>query len=291
MDFFLQTFTFQDYYLMVKSVFDNVGYDYYKGLKNKLPPIRYLGIDDYNNQIVSFAHPRDFLNDFTEFKNAFDNIIYDNNISNINIDNKKNEILEIYPSTVELHDNPNGFIALFVNEIGMKILKKEFHSNDEVTDVHFLKVNRKGISLENLDVCGVIASFIDKFNERDNLISKYSNLYLAIGKMNELDIKTGEIKMTNKYNIIGGKRSYDENSIESTIREASEELGLTDSSKIYNLIKILVPKSKDIIRCHSFLVYCLYICPKTEYDYDFYIHNNIQNNIQNKFKLRHQLDI
>lgn len=122
---------------MVKSVFDNVGYDYYKGLKNKLPPIRYLGIDNYNNQLVSFAHPRDFLNDFTEFKNAFDNIIYDNNISNINIDNKKNEILEIYPSTVELHDNPNGFIALFVNEIGMKILKKEFHSNDEVTDVHF----------------------------------------------------------------------------------------------------------------------------------------------------------
>lgn len=109
--------------------------------------------------------------------------------------------------------------------------------------------------------------------------------------MNELDIKTGEIKMTNKYNIIGGKRSYNENSIESTIREASEELGLTNNSKIYNLIKILVPKSKDIIRCHSFLVYCLYICPKTEYDYDFYIHNNIQNNIQNKFKLRHQLDI
>ena len=45
MDFLYQTFTFNVYYNMTKQVFNKIGFDYYKGLKNKLPPIRYVGID------------------------------------------------------------------------------------------------------------------------------------------------------------------------------------------------------------------------------------------------------
>ena len=46
MDFLSQTFLFTTYYYMVKIVYDSIGYGYYKGLNNKLPPIRYIGMDD-----------------------------------------------------------------------------------------------------------------------------------------------------------------------------------------------------------------------------------------------------
>jgi hypothetical protein len=103
----------------------------------------------------------------------------------------------------------------------------------------------------------------NKFNSKNNLITKYINLYLVIGEMKDINIISGITYPTNKYNIIGGKRTIFENSIESTIRECMEEFGLNkNNSVIYKLINQLLPKTRDIIKCTSFNVYCIYITPK-----------------------------
>jgi hypothetical protein len=143
------------------------------------------------------------------------------------------------------------------------MLIKEFNENDEVARLEFIKVNDDGIDISDIKCCGVIETFIKKFNSNKLLINKYNNLYLVIGEMKNFNINSGISLPTNKFNIIGGKRSYDETCIDSTIRESIEEFGLNkDKSKIYKLINILVPKTKDIIKGQSFNVYCIHITPK-----------------------------
>ena len=272
MEFLSQVFTVSDYYNMVKTVFDNLGYDYYKGLKNKLPPIRYIEISD-GIEYVTLAHPNDFIKNIKLFTNIYLDIKkYPEKYNlNIKLDDIKSEILEIYPSTQELVDIPNGFIGLFVNDIGKNMLIKEFNENDEVARLDFIKVD-DGINISDIKCCGVIEIFIKKFNINKLILNKYNNLYLVIGEMKNFNINSGISLPTNKFNIIGGKRSYDETSIDSTIRESIEEFGLNkDKSKIYKLINILVPKTKDIIKGQSFNVYCIYITPKSKKSLD----NNI----------------
>ena len=282
MDFFSQTFQFTTYYYMVKIVFDIIGYDYYKGLKNKLPPIRYIGIDNFDNEYISLAHPKDFLKYINLFKNAYKKTIknIDNNtFKNIKISDVHNEILEIYPATQKLYNNPNGFTALFVNNTGMNIVNNEFNENDEVANINFIPVDENGINTSNIKLCGVINKFVKKFNNNNLLIEKYKNTYLVVGEMKDINIISGESIRTNKFNIIGGKRTYTENSIESAIRETSEELGLIHDSKLLKLINILLPKTKDIIKCVSFNVFCIYLTPKTQLKYNYLIKNYIQNQI------------
>ena len=281
MDFLSQTFTFVNYYLMVRKVFDDIGYDHYKGLKNKLPPIRYMGKDEFENDLVCLAHPKDFISKIKEFKQAFDDISNDPNIdmnSIPTIDSKRDEILEIYPSTQDLLNVPNGFIALFVNEAGINILESEFNSNDEVNSLKYLEVRDDGIDTSNVKLCGVIDTFVKKFNKRDNLVAKYNGLFLVVGEMKDINITSGQTKNSNKFNIIGGKRAFDEDTIQSTIREITEELGLNSDSVIYNLIKILLPKTKDLVKCPSFNVYCVFFTPKDEHAYDNFISLNSNNN-------------
>lgn len=304
MDFLSQTFRFATYYHLIKNVFDSIGYDYYKGLKNKLPPIRYLGNDSYENELVILAHPKDFLKHITLFKNAYKNIIEDQesqiNIKypNINMIDVKNEILEIYPSTRDLQIVPNGFIGLFVNLIGIEILKSEFNNNDEVANLDFILVTENGIETQNLKLCGVVETFIKKFNTKNQLKERYKGLYLVVGEMKDINIITGKTKSTNKYNIFGGKRLYDETCIESTIRETREELGLEPDSKILKLINILIPKTRDIIKCSSFNVFCIYFSPNAEYNYDNFIraHENSSrlkqyNNYHQQKTINNTLDI
>ena len=258
MDFLSQHFSLTTYYYMSKFAFDIIGLDYYKGLKNKLPPIRYLGTDEFNNEIVSFAHPKDFNRHLHIFKTAYEKALTIE--QNIKLSDIKSDILEIYPSTKDLLNIPNGFIGLFVNYVGMNMIIQEFNENDEVANINFLEVTNTGLDITNIKLCGVIETFIKKFNSKQQLIEKYNNLYLVIGEIKELNIINGTSRTTDRYNIIGGKRTYDENSIESTIRESTEEFGLDKSnSKIYKLINMLVPKTKDIIKCSSFNVYCIYI--------------------------------
>lgn len=268
MEFLTQVFELNVYYNMVKIVFDTIGYDHFVGLKHKLPPIRYLGKDDNNNDLVILAHPRDFCRYADVFKKSYDEIIH-NNTKKILLDDIKREILEIYPSTNELQSIPNGFIGLFVNDNGIDIVKSEFNTNDEVDIIDFIKVTENGIDIGNIKLVGVIDTFIRKFNSKPQLIRKYNGLYLVIGKVKELNIFTGISKNTGRYNIIGGKRCYDENSIESTIRESYEEFGLSKDSKLYNFLNIQLPKARDIIKCQTFNVYCLYYTPKQEHEQTF----------------------
>jgi hypothetical protein len=261
MDFLSQTFTFNIYYQMCKMVFDKIGYNRYIGLKNKFPPIRYLGTDANNNELIIFAHPRDFLNRAKEFKLAFDNIILNSINEKYLILDKKSEIYEIYPSLDELLYVPNGFIALFMNECGINMLLNEFNINNEVGNLFFEKVNESGININNIKLCGVAEPFIRKFNTMKHLINKYKNLYLVMGDMRELNIKNGYSKNIKKLNIIGGKRLYDETTIDGTIREVYEELGLNTDSKILKLVKTILPKSRDILKFISYNVYCIYITP------------------------------
>lgn len=256
MEFLSQPFTIINYYSMVKHLYSKVGYDNFKGLKNKLPPIRFIGLDQYNNEIVSLAHPNDFSKYIDILKEAYDN----NNKENITLDKIKSDIYEIYPSTETLIYMPNGFIALFLNDIAMNILKDEFTENNEMAKIYFIKITDNGIDLKYIKLCFVLDRFIKEFNSNKELIEKYKNLYLVIGQTKDFNIETGTSVNTEKYNIIGGKRLYDENSIESTIREASEELGLNKyTSKIYKLINLLMPRTRDIIKCFSFNIYCIYI--------------------------------
>ena len=262
MDFLSQTFTLFTYYNMFKITFNTIGLNYYKGLKNKLPPIRYIGTNDNEDELVTLAHPRDFNKHVNIIKSAYKKtlILEKNDLTNIKLDSIKNDIYEIYPSTDDLSDNPNGFIGLFVNENAKEELLKDFRENDEVSKLDFIKIDNNGIDLSKYKLCGVIETFVKKFNNKNLLISKYKNLYLTIGEMKDINIISGLTYATDKYNIIGGKRTLYENSIESTIRECSEELGLDkENSIIYKFINKLLPKTKDIIRCSSFNVYCIYI--------------------------------
>ena len=280
MDFLSQTFTISVYYYMVKYAFESIGYDYYKGLKNKLPPVRYLGTDDFENDLVCLAHPKDFMKRIDLLKEKYELAIKhlgENIVSNINIGDVKNEILEIYPDTTELRENPNGFIALFVNNLGKDVVDSEFNKNDEVASISYLPVTANGIETTDKKLCGVIEGFVKKFNLKQHLVNKYQGLYLTVGEMKEMNIYTGETRSTEKFNIIGGKRSFEENSIESTIREAHEELGLVGDGKISKFIKIFLPKSNDVIRCSSFNVYCVHYSPKNLNNYDNYINSQIQN--------------
>lgn len=297
MDFLYQTFTFNVYYNMTKQVFNKIGFDYYKGLKNKLPPIRYVGIDSSNNELVTFAHPKDFTKQLNLFKEEYENIIKQNQIYSIDqtnltnqtnltdqineftISNKKNEILEIYPSTDQLNNIPNGFIALFLNDEGQNKLQNEFNINDEVCSLNFLQVTNNGIDLTNIKTCGVIDSFIKKFNKKQHLINKYNGLFLVIGEIKTIDIKSGITKSTNKFNIIGGKRNFYELTIDSAIREAKEELGLIENSVMYNFIEQTTKKTKDIVKCQSFYVYCIFYTPKNETEYNFNKNSAINKNI------------
>ena len=275
MDFLSQTFRFATYYYMVKTVFDSIGYDYYKGLKNKLPPIRYMGLDADNYELVILAHPKDFSRHLSIFKNSYDSFLQNQSNQDIRIADVKDQILEIYPSTHDLLNIPNGFIGLFVNSIGMEIVKSEFHKNEEVERIDFMPVTEDGINIENFNLCGVIETFIKKFNKKSVLKEKYKGLYLVVGEMKDINVVTGETTPTNKYNIFGGKRSYDETCVESTIRETREELGLIPKeSRIFDLINILIPITKNIIRCSSFNVFCIYVSPITETSYNDFVKLN-----------------
>jgi hypothetical protein len=248
---------------MFKMTFNIIGFNHYKGLKSKLPPIRYVGLDENNNELVILTHPKDFNRHLNLLKTAYKKTLTLDLDNELKLDKIKEDIFEIYPSIDDLTLNPNGFIGLFVNEKGIEILQNDFKENDEVSKLEFIKVDNNGINIGDYKLCGVIDTFIKKFNSKYSLINKYKDLYLVIGEMKNLNIISGITYPTDKYNIIGGKRTLYENSIESTIRECTEEFGLDkENSSIYKLINQLVPKTKDIIRCSTFNVYCIYIKPK-----------------------------
>lgn len=263
MDFLSQIFDFKTYYYMTKKVFETIGYDYYKGLKLKLPPIRYLRKNNKGDDLVMLAHPKDFTKHINIFKNAYNEIKNNlDNLDKVSIYNNAVEVFEIYPSTIDLLEIPNGFIALFVNMNGMVVILNEFNINNEMHKLNFLQVTDNGIDTNNIELKGVIETFIKKFNKNRLLVSKYAGLYMVVGGVQDFNIRTGFSKPLNKYNIFGGKRLYNENTIESTIRETSEELGLNKESLIYKFINIMIPRTKDIIRCTSFNVFCVYFTPK-----------------------------
>jgi len=273
MEFLSRTFTFTVYYNMVKSVFAKIGFDHYMGLKNKLPPIRYIGDDTNGNELVTLAHPKDFTRTVSYFKNAYNEII-NKQTPTVKIENVNNEILEIYPSTDDLKNIPNGFIGLFVNNVGMEIVKNEFNDNEEVSNVEFLPVTDEGIDITKIKMVGVIETFVRKFNIKKHLVEKYKGNYLVVGKMKEINIYTGKSKPTDRYNIIGGKRIVTENCIESTQRETREELGLELESKIYKMISNLLPKTKNIFKFHTFNVYCIHYTPNNLKNCEYYFKSN-----------------
>jgi hypothetical protein len=291
MDFLNQTFTFDMYYQMSKRVFDKLGYDYYKGLKNKLPPIKYIETDSNNNELVIFAHPKDFNKQLNMFKTEYNKILEENKTNTTisydlikpnTISNKIEEIYEVYPSKTELSSEPNGFVALFVNDIGRDLLLNEFNVNDEINSLMFLQVTDSGIDLSQTKTSGVIDTFVNKFNKKQRLINKYKNLYLTIGEIKTIDIKTGITKSTEKYNIIGGKRNWGETTVQSTVRESQEELGLKSDSIVYEFINKTMGKTKDIFYCSSFNVYCVFYCPKNESEYNYFNFNFNKNKLGNE---------
>ena len=180
-------------------------------------------------------------------------------LPNVKICEVKNQILEIYPSSQDLIYEPNGFVGLFVNLTGMERVKHEFNINDEVETLQFLEVSEEGIKTNNLKLCGVIKIFIKKFNTMKQLINKYKNFYLVVGEEKNINFISGKSRATNKYNIFGGKRLYDETCIESAVREIDEELGLKFGSKIFKLVKMLIYRTKDIIKYQTFNVFCIKI--------------------------------
>jgi hypothetical protein len=266
MNFLSQIFTFEKYYLMFKKLFDDIGYDYYKGLKYKLPPIRYIGKNELNEELIIIAHPKDFINKIKFLKTIYNSI---SSTEKINIEYKKEEIYEIYPSIDNLINIPNGFVALFVNDIGMNILNDEFLKNEEINSIKFIKITSNKLVLDDINISGVLNIFINRINK--NILKKFNNLYLVIGELNNVNIKLGKYYPTNIFNIFGGKRLYDENSLQATIRECIEELGLKNNSKMANIIKILLSITNKIIKCKTFNVYCIYFTPNNYKDYNYYI--------------------
>jgi hypothetical protein len=268
MNFLSQIFTFKKYYLMFTKLFDNIGYDYYKGLKSRLPPIRYIGKNNLDEELILIAHPKDFISKIKFLKTIYNSISVEQS-QKINIEYKKSEVYEIYPSIDELIKIPNGFVALFVNDIGMNIINDEFLKNEEINSLKFIKITSNTLILDDINISGVLNIFINKLNK--NFLKKFNNLYLVIGELNNINIKLGKCYPTNIYNIFGGKRLYDENSLQATIRECIEELGFKKKSKMINIIETLLSITNNIIKCKTFNVYCIYFTPYYYNNYDFHI--------------------
>ncbi len=273
MDFLFKPIKFNVYYFIFHNLYKTIGFNYFKSLNKLYPPIRIISITD-SEEMVSLVYP----NDFIRFKDLLEKFYIQsfNETSKFKICDKEKEIYEIYPSLSDLTESPNAFVGLFVNKYSINIVKSEFHENNEISDILFLEVTNSGIDISNLKLSGVIGSFIYKFNKRQSLINKYIGLYLVVGKLKKIDIITGKIKDTNKYNIIGGKRKYNEKTIDGLIREVKEELGLYNESKLYKLISILIPITKDIIKCHTFKVFCIYFTPKSNHNYDLFINKSLK---------------
>ena len=263
MNFLSQSFDFTRFYNMTSQVFNILGYDYYKGLKGKLPPIRYMGLDDGIEKVI-FAHPKDYISEVELFKKIYNNLDLNNTEY---LDDKKDCFLEIYPSLLDLNIKPNGFIGLFVNEIGRELIINEFNINDEVNNIHFLEVTEFGIDIVKSNLIGVATVFIKKFNS-SCLKYKYVGLYLVVGEMNNINIKTNITKPSYKYNLFGGKRLYNETTLQGVMREIHEELGLNKNSKLYNLLLKWIPRAKDIIKCLSFNIYCIHYTPNNYNNYE-----------------------
>ena len=87
MNFLLQSFDFTIFYNMITEVFDILGYNYYKGLKGKLPPIRYINLQN-GSDVVTFAHPKDYVSELELFKKIYNNVI-NKNLDKILLDEKK----------------------------------------------------------------------------------------------------------------------------------------------------------------------------------------------------------
>ena len=171
MDFLTQTFTLINYYKMFKLAFEIIGNDYYKGLKNKLPPIRYMGLDKNNNELVILAHPRDFCRHIKILKSTYNksfNIVDENII----LENIKDDILEIYPAKKELIENPNGFIGLFLNEASINILLNEFSENDEIKLLHYKFLGKDYVKKLYIDR----AKRLSEFNKSNKFGEHYFNL-------------------------------------------------------------------------------------------------------------------
>jgi hypothetical protein len=161
MNFLSQIFTFEKYYLMFTKLFDNIGYDYYKGLKSRLPPIRYIGKNNLDEELIIIAHPKDFISKIKFLKTIYNSISVDQS-QKINIEYKKSEVYEIYPSIDELINIPNGFVALFVNDIGMNIINDEFFKNEEINSLKFIKITSNTLILDDINISGVLNIFINK---------------------------------------------------------------------------------------------------------------------------------
>lgn len=257
MNFLFQTFSISEYYFMTKHVFSHIGFDFYRGLEGKLPPIKFVKYDDNKIEFVSFAYPKDFVRHIKLFKSAFD--IYTNTKPKlVKISDIRNEILEIYPSSADLVDCPNGFIALFINQTQFDLILNEFNENNEVADVEFVHVMSTGLNCFDAKIkpCGVFEIFIKKFNEAE-FFSKYIDTYIVLGQTKNINIVSGITKPCGKYNIFGGKRNYDETIVESTLREIMEELGLKSDSQLLEICQQKLLTTTDIIKGKSFDIFCI----------------------------------
>jgi len=235
---------------MTSNTFNIIGFDFYTGLNGKLPPIRLI---DPINEYVCFAYPNDFISQKEIFmKNyvEFPPII--------KLNEKEHEIFEIYPSIDELMKIPNGFIALFVNEKGIEHIIKEFNKNNEIESLKFFKVTNNGINIEKQQLIGASERFVTKFNSLEKYKFKYNGMYLLMGEAKNINIITGLHKSVYKYNIIGGKRAYNENTIDSTLREVSEELGINYTTNLYRHVKKHIALTKDILQFNTYVVFCIY---------------------------------
>lgn len=264
MVFLNQIFTFTEYYLMVKYFFNIHGYNDFKGLNNKLPPIRYLGKDYLNNDLVTLAYPNDFIKFQYKLKKILENLKNMNFSKNkIFLDNKKNEIYEIYPSINELLTIPNGFIALFTTYDNCNILLNEFNKNTEIYKLEFIKLDENGILINNFHMTDLLNKFVKKFNNNKYLVKKFCNSYLILGKINDINFNKNIFKPINKLNLFGGKRLYNETTIDSAYREFIEEFGLSNESKLLKYIKYnLYYLNKDIIKFNTFNIYLINLFQK-----------------------------
>jgi hypothetical protein len=248
---------------MTKYVFSHIGFNFYKGLKGKLPPVKFTGYDDKQIELVTLAYPKDFARHIKLFKSAYD--IYANaeskfvkSVKSVKIADIRNEILEIYPSSNDLNVCPNGFIALFVDITQFDQIQNEFNENDEVANIDFIHVMSTGIDCNGAKIkpCGVFEIFIKKFNQAE-FFSKYTNTYIVLGQVKNINIISGIAKPCGKYNIFGGKRNYDETIVESTLREIIEELGLRSDSPLLEICQQKLSTTTDIIKGKSFEIFCI----------------------------------
>jgi len=250
-------FKFTDYYYMTKLVFDQLGYDYYKGLKNKLPPIRYIGKNAFNDELVKFVYPHDFLSQKKIFEEKFNIVTSKTDSQYVTINEKKTEIYEIYPSKQDIKITPNGFIALIVDEQKKDELLDNFKPNEEIHKLEFIPITKNGININTINASNVLKTFTDKFNTFDTLINACNKQYLLIGELKTFDIITGITEPNQEFNIIGGKRNFEETTIQGTLREIKEELGVNDDSDIYRFIEQNIDKTQYVFNSDTFTTYCL----------------------------------